>query len=199
MNIPFLSFKFHNEIRAELQKASNRVIDSGWFINGKEVAAFEEEWAQYLGCQSSIGVSNGLDALILSLKALGIGSGDEVIVPSNTYVATALAATHVGATPVFVEPNKETYNIEPERIEAAISNKTKAIMPVHLYGQAAEMTAIMQLASKHWPFRYRGQCASPRSPTQRPKNRNVWSLQRHQLLPWKEPRGARRCRSGEHQ
>jgi len=152
MNIPFLSFGFHDTIRTELQNASNRVIDSGWFINGKEVAAFEEEWAKYLGCQSSIGVSNGLDALILSLKALGIGDGDEVIVPSNTYVATALAATHVGATPVFVEPNIETYNIDPERIEAAISNKTKAIMPVHLYGQAAEMTAIIELASKHGLF-----------------------------------------------
>lgn len=152
MKIPFLSFGFHDEIRTELQKASNRVIDSGWFINGKEVAEFEEEWSQYLRCQSSIGVSNGLDALILSLKALGIGSGDEVIIPSNTYVATALAATHVGATPVFVEPNKETYNIDPERIEAAISNKTKAIMPVHLYGQAAEMTAIMEIASNHGLF-----------------------------------------------
>ena len=152
MNIRFLSFEFHEKIRKELQNASTRVIDSGWFINGKEVAEFEEEWSQYLGCQSSIGVSNGLDALILSLKALGIGSGDEVIVPSNTYVATALAATHVGATPVFVEPNIETYNIDPERIEAAISNKTKAIMPVHLYGQAAEMTAIIELASKHGLF-----------------------------------------------
>ena len=149
MKIPFLSFGFHDEIRTELQNASNRVIDSGWFINGNEVTAFEEEWSQYLGCQSSIGVSNGLDALILSLKALGIGSGDEVIVPSNTYVATALAATHVGATPVFVEPNKETYNIEPERIEAAISNKTTAIMPVHLYGHPADMVAISRIAADH--------------------------------------------------
>ena len=152
MKIPFLSFGFHDEVRTELQNASNRVIESGWFINGKEVAAFGEEWARYLGCQSSIGVSNGLDALILSLKALGIGPGDEVIVPSNTYVATALAATHVGATPVFVEPNIETYNLDPEQIEAAISNKTKAIMPVHLYGQAAEMSAIMEIASKHGLF-----------------------------------------------
>lgn len=152
MKIPFLSFWFHEKIRTELQNASTRVIDTGWFINGKEVAAFEEEWARYLDCQSSIGVSNGLDALILSLKALGIGPGDEVIVPSNTYVATALAATHVGATPVFVEPNIETYNLDPVRIEAAISNKTKAIMPVHLYGQAAEMTAIMEIASKHGLF-----------------------------------------------
>ena len=97
-------------------------------------------------------MSNGLDALILSLKTLGIGPGDEVIVPSNTYVATALAVTHVGAKPIFVEPNIETYNIDPERIEAAISNKIKAIMPVHLYGQAAEMTAIMEIASKHGLF-----------------------------------------------
>ena len=152
MNIPFLSFGFHDEIRTELQNASNRVIDSGWFINGKEVSAFEYEWARFLGCTHSVGVSNGLDALIISLKALGIGPGDEVIVPSNTYVATALAVTHVGATPIFVEPNIETYNIDPERIEAAISNKTKAIMPVHLYGQAAEMTAIMQIAERHGLF-----------------------------------------------
>ena len=149
MNIPFLSFEFHDEIRSELQIASNRVIDSGWFINGKEVAEFEEEWSKFLGCKHSVGVSNGLDALILSLKTLGIGPGDEVIVPSNTYVATALAVTHVGAKPIFVEPNIETYNIDPERIEAAISNKIKAIMPVHLYGQAAEMNAIMQIAERH--------------------------------------------------
>lgn len=152
MNIPFLSFGFHDEIRSELQNASCRVIESGWFINGKEVTAFENEWSRFLGCTHSIGVSNGLDALVLSLKALEIGSGDEVIVPSNTYVATALAVTHVGATPIFVEPNIETYNLDPERIEAAISEKTKAIMPVHLYGQAAEMTAIMEIASKHGLF-----------------------------------------------
>ena len=152
MNIPFLSFEFHDAIRAELQEASTRVIESGWFINGNEVTAFENEWSKFLGCKHSVGVSNGLDALILSLKTLGIGPGDEVIVPSNTYVATALAVTHVGAKPIFVEPNIETYNIDPERIEAAISNKTKAIMPVHLYGQAAEMTAIMQIAERNGLF-----------------------------------------------
>lgn len=149
MNIPFLSFEFHDEIRSELQNASCRVIESGWFINGKEVTAFENEWSRFLGCTHSVGVSNGLDALVLSLKALEIGSGDEVIVPSNTYVATALAVTHVGAKPIFVEPNIETYNLDPERIEAAISKKTKAIMPVHLYGQAAEMNAIMDIAKRH--------------------------------------------------
>lgn len=152
MNTPFLSFGFHDEIRSELHEASTRVIESGWFINGKEVTAFENEWSRFLGCNHSVGVSNGLDALILSLKALGIGPGDEVVVPSNTYVATALAATHIGATPIFVEPNLETYNIDPERIEAAISEKTKAIMPVHLYGQAAEMDSIMQIAERHGLF-----------------------------------------------
>lgn len=152
MKIQFLSFEFHDAIRAELQEASTEVIKSGWFINGKEVTAFEDEWSRFLGCNHSVGVSNGLDALLLSLKALGIGPGDEVIIPSNTYVATALAATHAGATPIFVEPNIETYNLDPERIEAAISKKTKAIMPVHLYGQAAEMNAIIELASKHGLF-----------------------------------------------
>lgn len=152
MNIPFLSFGFHEQIREKLLEASIRVIDSGWFVNGEEVSAFQNEWADYLACGHTVGTSNGLDALILSLKALGIGAGDEVIVPSNTYVATALAATHVGATPVFVEPKIETYNIDPRRIEAAITNKTKAIMPVHLYGQAAEMTAIMEIAERHGLF-----------------------------------------------
>ena len=151
-NIPFLSFDFHKGINAALLESSKNVIDSAWFVNGKEVSSFEEEWAAYLGCGHSVGTSNGLDALILSLKALGVGSGDEVIVPSNTYVATALAVTHVGATPIFVEPRLETYNINPDRIEAAITPKTKAIMPVHLYGQAAEMTAVMQIAERHGLF-----------------------------------------------
>lgn len=153
MKIPFLNFNsMHGEIRRDLIVAFDRVIKSNWFINGKEVSAFESEWARFLGCTYSVGVSNGLDALILSLKALGIGCGDEVIVPSNTYVATALAATHVGATPVFVEPNIETYNLDPERIEAAITPRTKAIMPVHLYGQAAEMTEILEIANRHGIF-----------------------------------------------
>jgi len=151
-NIPFLSFGFQDKVRDLLVDASRRVVDSGWFINGSEVHCFEEEWAQFLSCQHSVGVSNGLDALILSLKALSIGQGDEVIVPSNTYVATALSVTHVGATPVFVEPRMDTYNIDPRRIEAAISSRTRAIMPVHLYGQAAEMTEIMEVAARHGLF-----------------------------------------------
>ena len=150
MNIPFLNFEgMHAANASQFIEAASRVIDSAWFVNGKEVLSFESEWASYLGCSHAVGVSNGLDALILSLKALGVGAGDEVIVPSNTYVATALAATHVGATPIFAEPNIETYNLDTERIEAAITPRTKAIMPVHLYGQAAEMTAIMDIAKRH--------------------------------------------------
>lgn len=146
--LPFFSFRCHEALQSELEDAAARVIRSGWFIRGQEVAAFEEEWAGYLGCAHAVGVSNGLDALSLSLRALGVGPGDEVIVPSNTYIATALAATHVGATPVFVEPRMDTYTLDPGRIEAAIGPKTKAIVPVHLYGQAAEMGPIMELANR---------------------------------------------------
>ena len=153
MNIPFLNFEgMHAANASQLIEAASRVIESNWFVNGKEVLSFESEWASFLGCGHAVGVSNGLDALILSLKALGVGAGDEVIVPSNTYVATALAATHVGATPIFVEPNIETYNLDPERIEASITPRTKAIMPVHLYGQAAEMTDILEIANRHEIF-----------------------------------------------
>ena len=116
---------------------------------GPELEAFENEFADYCEVEHCIGVGNGLDALILSLKALEVGPGDEVIVPSNTYIATWLAVTHVGATVVPVEPNIDTYNIDPTLIEAAITSKTKAIIPVHLYGQAAEMDKIMAIADKH--------------------------------------------------
>lgn len=149
-DIPFLNFaSTHAVIKAEMEAAFQRVYDSNWFILGQEVAAFEQEYAQYNQAKHAIGVSNGLDALILSLKVLGIGPGDEVIVPSNTYIATVLAITHVGATPVFVEPRMETYNINPELIEAAITKHTKAIMPVHLYGQPCEMDALMARAEAH--------------------------------------------------
>jgi dTDP-4-amino-4,6-dideoxygalactose transaminase len=148
--INFLNFHpMHIKIREEMQLAFQRVYDSHWYIQGKELEAFELEYARLNQTQHSIGVSNGLDALVLSLRALNIGIGDEVIVPSNTYIATALAVSHVGATPVFVEPRMETYNIDPEKIPAAITKKTKAIMPVHLYGQACEMDAIMKIASDY--------------------------------------------------
>lgn len=139
----------HAAIKAEMEAAFQRVYDSNWFIMGQELATFEQEYARYNHTKHAIGVSNGLDALILSLKALGIGPGDEVIVPSNTYIATVLAVTHIGATPVFVEPRMETCNLNPELIEPAITKRTKAIMPVHLYGQACEMDAIMGIAEAY--------------------------------------------------
>lgn len=151
--IPFLDLKNINlKYKDELTQAFNRVLESGWFIMGPELEAFEKEFAEYCEVEHCIGVGNGLDALILSLKALNVGPGDEVIVPSNTYIATWLAVTHVGATIVPVEPNVDTYNIDPAKIEAAITSKTKAIIPVHLYGQAAEMDIIMTIANKHKLF-----------------------------------------------
>jgi dTDP-4-amino-4,6-dideoxygalactose transaminase len=148
--IPFLNLKpAHTIIKTEMEIAFKRVYDNSWFIIGKELTLFEQDYARYNNTLHAIGISNGLDALILSLKSLGIGFGDEVIVPSNTYIATVLAINHVRATPIFVEPRMETYNINPEEIERAISPKTKAIMPVHLYGQACEMDLIMILAEKY--------------------------------------------------
>lgn len=139
----------HFQIRNEMQKVFQRVYDSNWYIQGQELLEFEREYAALNQIKFTVGVSNGLDALVLSLRSLGIGSGDEVIVPSNTYIATTLAVSQVGATPVFVEPRMETYNINPELIEAAITKKTKAIMPVHLYGQACEMDLIMAIATAY--------------------------------------------------
>ncbi|MBI3348163.1 MAG: DegT/DnrJ/EryC1/StrS family aminotransferase [Burkholderiales bacterium] len=148
--IPFLDLKAITETqRADLTAAFNRVLDSGWFIMGQELKAFEQEYADYCGARFCIGVANGLDALSLSLRALGIGPGDEVIVPSNTYIATWLAITHVGATPVPVEPLAGGFNIDPARIQAAITPRTRAIMPVHLYGQPADMDAILAVAHAH--------------------------------------------------
>ncbi len=139
----------HSTVKTEMLTAFEEVYDSNWFVLGNKVAAFEKAYALFNETKYAIGVSNGLDALHLALKALGIGRGDEVIVPSNTYIATALAVSYVGATPVFVEPDLHTYNIDPDKIEAAISAATKAIMPVHLYGQACEMEAIMTIAEKY--------------------------------------------------
>ena len=150
MEIPFLNLKKINlQYEEELKKAFEEVLHSGWFVTGDKLTAFEKEYALFNQTIFCVGVSNGLDALHLSLKVLGIGKGDEVIVPSNTYIATLLAVSYVGALPVLVEPDATTYNINPENIEAAITAKTKAIMPVHLYGQACEMEAIMAIAKKH--------------------------------------------------
>jgi dTDP-4-amino-4,6-dideoxygalactose transaminase len=153
MNIPFLNFKAtHDPIEYELKAAFNRVYESQWFIMGKEVDQFEQAYAHFNQTAHCIAVSNGLDALHLSLKALGIGVGDEVIVPSNTFIATLLAVSYVGATPVLVEPCMKTYNLDPANIEKAITSKTRAIMPVHLYGQACQMDAIMEIAQRHKLF-----------------------------------------------
>ena len=150
MNITFLDLNTpHKELRDELQQAFERVLDSGWYILGNEVAQFEKEFADYSESMHCVGVGNGLDALHLILRAYEIGVGDEVIVPSNTYIATWLAASYAGASPVPVEPDERTYNIDPLHIEAAITPRTKAIIAVHLYGQPADMDAINTIAKKH--------------------------------------------------
>lgn len=150
MKIPFVSFeKMHAEISAEMEAKFKEVYDKNWFIQGKELEEFEKEFAEYCGAKYCVGCGNGLDALYLPLKAYGITEGDEVIVPSNTYIATAMAVSYTGATPIFVEPELETYNIDPARIEEKITEKTKVIMPVHLYGMPAKMDEIKALAKKY--------------------------------------------------
>lgn len=150
MKVPFVSFlPMEKELDKDLRAAFERVYIRSWYIGGVEDEEFEKAFAQYCTTEYCVGVGNGLDALMLALKALGVGAGDEVIVPSNTYIATALAVTYVGAKLVFVEPDIRTFNINPENIEAAITDKTKAIMPVHLYGQACDMDPIMEIAKKH--------------------------------------------------
>lgn len=150
MKVPFVSFRpMERELDADLRAAFDRVFARSWYIEGEEDKAFEQAFARYCHADHCVGVGNGLDALFFVLKAWGIGEGDEVIVPSNTYIATALAVTYVGARPVFVEPDIRTFNIDPSKIEAAITAKTKAIMPVHLYGQPCDMDPIMEIAKKY--------------------------------------------------
>ncbi len=150
MQIPFLDLASgYLELKSEIDDAIGRVLSSGWYILGEEVDAFEHEYAAYCEAKYCVGVANGLDALHLALLALGVGPGDEVIVPSNTYIATWLAISQCGAIPVPVEPNEATYNIDPCRIEAAISRRTKVILPVHLYGQPADLDPILKIARKY--------------------------------------------------
>lgn len=150
MNVPFVSFKpLEKELDSQLRAAFDRVFENSWYIDGKEDKAFEDAFAIYCDSKYCVGCGNGLDALMLALKALDIGAGDEVIVPSNTFIATALAVTYTGATPVFVEPDIRTYNLDPAKIEEKLTAKTKAIMPVHLYGQPCDMDPIMEIAKKH--------------------------------------------------
>lgn len=167
--IPFLDLgATYRELQAEIDAAVARVLASGWYILGPEVEAFEAEWAAWCGAAHAVGVANGLDALILALRALEIGPGDEVIVPSNTYIATWLAVSAVGARPVPVEPDPRTYNLDPERIAPAITPATRALLPVHLYGQPAHLEPMLALARQHQLYvvedaaqahgaRYRGQ------------------------------------------
>jgi dTDP-4-amino-4,6-dideoxygalactose transaminase len=148
--VPFLDLKApYLELKSELDEAFHRVMNSGHYILGSEIQRFEEEFAHYCGVKHCIGVANGLDALHLILLAYGIGPGDEVIVPSNTFIATWLAVTYTGAQVIPVEPNPLTYNLDPQVIEKAITSKTKAIMPVHLYGQPADMDPINEIAQKY--------------------------------------------------
>lgn len=151
--VPYLNLKLGNkEFSAQFHEALDSMLASGIFVMGEKLAGFEKQFARFCNVQYCAGVASGLDAITLSLKTLGIGKGDEVIVPSNTYIATLIAVTNVGATPILVEPNIDTYNIDPERIEGAITKKTKAIIPVHLYGQSCEMKKIMKIAQKRKLF-----------------------------------------------
>lgn len=148
--IPFASFEMmHKEIKQEVRGKFEEIYRNNWFILGDEGKAFEKEFAQYCGVQYCIGCGNGLDALYLILRGYGIGKGDEVIVPSNTFIATALAVSYTGAVPVFVEPSIMSFNINPEKIEEKISCKTRAIIAVHLYGQPADIDPILSIARKH--------------------------------------------------
>jgi dTDP-4-amino-4,6-dideoxygalactose transaminase len=148
--IPFLDLRAaYLELKPQIDEAVARVLDSSWYILGPEVEAFEAEWAAYCEASHAVGLANGLDALTLALRALDIGAGDEVIVPSNTYIATWLAVSGVGATPVPVEPDPATHNIDPARIPAAITPRTRALLPVHLYGQPADLDPILQIARTH--------------------------------------------------
>lgn len=150
MNVPFLNLgAAYSELKAEIETAVLASLRSGWYIGGQEVEAFEEEFAAYTETRHCVGVANGLDALHLALRAMGIGARDEVIVPSNTYIATWLAVSQCGAIPVPVEPLDSTFNIDTGRIEEAITPRTKAIIPVHLYGQPADLDPILALAHKH--------------------------------------------------
>jgi dTDP-4-amino-4,6-dideoxygalactose transaminase len=153
MKVPILDLKpAYDELRAELDAAYHRVMESGWLLLGRELEAFEAEYAASVGVRHCIGVANGLEAMQLVLLALGIGPGDEVIVPSHGYIATWLAVTHVGARPVPCEPDPLTYNLDPGRLESLLTPRTRAILPIHLYGQTADLVAINAVAARHGLF-----------------------------------------------
>ena len=150
LKVPFLDLRGpYVELRQELDAALARVADSGWYLLARELDAFERAFAAYTGARHCAGLANGLDALHLALRALGVGPGDEVIVPSNTYIATWLGVSQAGATPVPVEPDARTYNLDPAQLDAAVTERTRAILPVHLYGQPADMDPITEVARRH--------------------------------------------------
>lgn len=150
INVPFVSLKpMHDELMQDMRQAYEHVLSESMYINGNECKKFEAEFAKYCGAEFCVGTGNGLDALFLIMRALDIGTGDEVIVPSNTFIATALAVSYTGAVPVFVEPETKTYNIDTAKIEAAITDKTKAIIAVHLQGRAADMDEINRIAKSY--------------------------------------------------
>lgn len=150
MKVDFARFDYmHNELNKEIKDAIERVVDSNWFIDGKELDNFEERYASYCGTKFCIGCGNGLDGLTLALRAMGVKKDDEVIIPSHTFIATALAVSNIGAKPVFVEIKEDDYTINPDKIEEKITNKTKVIIAVHLYGQCADMDKINEIAKKH--------------------------------------------------
>ncbi len=150
MRVPFATFeRMHSAVRDEMIRKFEEVYDKNWFIQGKECSEFEKEFAAWNGNKYCVGVATGLDALYLSLKALEIGEGDEVIIPSNTFIATALAVSYSGAKVVLVDPDPVTYNLSDQDLENVVTDKTKAIIPVHLYGQTAEMDSVLEFAKKH--------------------------------------------------
>lgn len=161
MQVPFVDLKAqYATIQAEIEGAVMTVLRSGNFILGEQVEEFESNFAKYLGCNYAIGVSNGLDALRLALQALSIGAGDEIIIPANTYIATALAISSVNARPVLVDMDPQSYNIDPNLIEKALTTSTRAIIPVHLYGQSADLAPIMDIARRHHLFVIEDACQS---------------------------------------
>ena len=188
MNIPFFDLgPTYLASKPGIDAALLRVASSGWFLLGQELATFEADYARYCGAAHCAGVANGLDALHLGLRALGVGPGDEVIVPSNTYIATWLAVSQCGATPVPVEPDAATYNIDPTLIESAITSRTRVILPVHLYGQPADMDRINAIAERHG-LSVLDDCAQAHGA--RYKGRMVGSLARIvglEFLPRQEP------------
>ena len=198
--IPFLDLKAqHRVLKAELMEAASRVIDSCQFALGNEVAAFEEEFAAHCGAKFAAGVNTGTSALHLALLAAGIGAGDEVITVSHTFMATVSSVRYAGAKPVFVDVDPVSYTMDPKLIEAAITKSTKAIMPVHLYGQPADMDPHPRDRQEAQPGRHRGRVPGPRRRVQGPPRRQHRPHGGVQLLPRQEPGRLRRGRGVRHE